>query len=123
MAVGALSCFAKESRPVVVLTPAELRQIEVFSRISEPDLEWLAQQTADLHLVLGESLIQEGEPTSFFVLVQVIAEVFKYVMGRRSEVSQHYPGDFFGGLAILMDLWQPPLPHPSAPKQIVDWPG
>jgi thioredoxin reductase (NADPH) len=29
-------------------------------------------------------------------------EVLKEVMGRRTEVSEHKPGDFFGELAILM---------------------
>jgi thioredoxin reductase (NADPH) len=29
-------------------------------------------------------------------------EVLKDAMGRRTEVSEHKPGDFFGELAILM---------------------
>ena len=47
-------------------------------------------------------MIHEGEPTSFFVLLEGVAEVTKEVMGRRTEVSLHSAGDFFGELAILM---------------------
>jgi thioredoxin reductase (NADPH) len=85
-----------------MLTPSELKRIKIFSCLNEEDLVWLTQQTADLHLLPGEYLIHEGEPTSFFVLVEGIVEVIKDVMGRRSEVSHHYSGDFFGELAILM---------------------
>jgi thioredoxin reductase (NADPH) len=63
---------------------------------------WLSEQAADLHLEPGEYLIHEGEPTPFFVVMDGTTEVLKDVMGRRTEVSEHKPGDFFGELAILM---------------------
>ena len=56
-----------------MLKPAELKQITIFSCLSEEDVVWLSQRTADLHLVAGEYLIHEGESTSFFVLVEGIA--------------------------------------------------
>src|SRR6202045_4558628 len=62
----------------------------------------LSQQAADLHLEPDEYLIHEGEPASFFVVMDGITEVLKDVVGRRTEVSEHKPGDFFGELAILM---------------------
>jgi thioredoxin reductase (NADPH) len=85
-----------------VLTPLDLKKIPIFSCLNEADLSWLSQQAADLHLEPGEYLIHEGEPTPFFVVMEGTTQVLKDVMGRRTEVSEHNPGDFFGELAILM---------------------
>jgi thioredoxin reductase (NADPH) len=85
-----------------VLTSPELKKIPIFSCLNDADLMWLSQQAADLHLEPGEYLIHEGEPTPFFVVMDGTTEVLKDVMGRRTEVSEHKPGDFFGELAILM---------------------
>ena len=71
-----------------MLTSSELRKIPIFSCLNDTNLMWLSQQAADLHLEPGEYLIHA--PPSFVV------------MGRRTEVSVHKPGDFFGELAILM---------------------
>jgi thioredoxin reductase (NADPH) len=85
-----------------MLTSSELKKIPIFSRLNDANLLWLSQQAADLHLEPGEYLIHEGEPTPFFVVMEGTTEVLKDVMGRRTEVSEHNPGDFFGELAILM---------------------
>ena len=91
-----------ERRLIVMLAMRELKEVKIFSCLGEQDLQWLSEQIADLHLEPGEYLIHEGEPTSFFVLLEGVAEVTKEVMGRRTEVSLHSAGDFFGELAILM---------------------
>src|SRR6201990_23764 len=85
-----------------MLTSAELNKIPIFSRLNESNLKWLSQQAADVHLEPGEYLIHEGEFTPFFVVLEGTTEVLKDVMGRRTEVSEHKRGDFFGELAILM---------------------
>jgi len=85
-----------------MLTPLDLKKIPIFSCLNEADLSWLSQQAADLHLEPGEYLIHEGEPTPFFVVMEGTTEVLKDVMGRRTEVSEHHQGGFFGELAILM---------------------
>jgi thioredoxin reductase (NADPH) len=85
-----------------MLTSPELKKIPIFSCLNDADLMWLSQQAADLHLEPGEYLIHEGEPTPFFVVMDGTTEVLKDVMGRRTEVSEHKQGDFFGELAILM---------------------
>ena len=85
-----------------MLAPEELKKIRIFSGLDEEDIHWLSSQAADLHLQAGEYLIHEGEPTSFFVLIEGVAEAIKDSMGRRTEVSHHYSGDFFGELPILV---------------------
>ena len=85
-----------------MLTSSELKKIPIFSCLNDANLMWLSQQAADLRLEPGEYLIHEGEPTPFFVVMDGTTEVLKDVMGRRTEVSEHNRGDFFGELAILM---------------------
>jgi thioredoxin reductase (NADPH) len=85
-----------------MLTSSELKKIPIFACLNDENLMWLSQQAADVHLEPGEYLIHEGEPTPFFVVVEGTTEVLKDVMGRRTEVSEHNRGDFFGELAILM---------------------
>src|SRR5580700_10605999 len=85
-----------------MLTSSELKKIPIFACLNDANLMWLSQQAADLYLEPGEYLIDEGEPTPFFVVMEGTTEVFKDVMGRRIEVSEHKQGDFFGELAILM---------------------
>jgi thioredoxin reductase (NADPH) len=85
-----------------MLRSAELKKIPVFGCLDDENLLWLSQQAADVHLKPGEYLIHEGEPTSFFVLMEGTTEVLKDVMGRQTEVSEHKQGDFFGELPILM---------------------
>jgi thioredoxin reductase (NADPH) len=85
-----------------MLTSADLKKIPVFGCLDGENLLWLSQQAADVHLKPGEYLIHEGEPTSFFVLIEGTTEVLKDVMGRQTEVSEHKQGDFFGELPILM---------------------
>jgi thioredoxin reductase (NADPH) len=90
-----------------MLTSSELKKIPIFSCLNDANLEWLSQQTADIHLEPGEYLIHEGEPTPFFVLLEGTTEVLKDVMGRQTEVSEHHRGDFFGELPILMATASP----------------
>ena len=85
-----------------MLTSSELKKIPIFACLNDANFIWLSQQAADLHLEPGEYLIHEGEPTPFFVVMDGTTEVLKDVMGRRTEVTEHKPGDFFGELAILM---------------------
>jgi thioredoxin reductase (NADPH) len=103
-----------------MLTSSELKKIPIFSCLNDANLMWLSQRGADLHLEPGEYLIHEGEPTPFFLVMAGTTEVLKDVMGRRTEVSEHKQGDFFGELAILMATAAPP---PSARRQLATWHG
>jgi thioredoxin reductase (NADPH) len=56
---------------------AELKETQIFFCLNEAELLWLSQHTADVHLEPGDYLIHEGEPTSFFVLLEGTTEVTK----------------------------------------------
>lgn len=88
--------------PTAMLTIPELKDIPIFACLSDANLVWLSQLAADVHLEPGEHLIYEGEPTSFFVVLEGATEVLKDVMGRQVKISEHNRGDFFGELPILM---------------------
>jgi len=85
-----------------MLTIPELKDIPIFACLNDENLTWLSQLAADIHLEPSEYLIHEGEPTPFFVVLEGTTEVLKDVMGRRTEISEHNRGDFFGELPILM---------------------
>src|ERR1700730_7281728 len=85
-----------------MLTSSELKKIPIFACLNDADLAWLSQQAAHVSMCPEEYFICEVEPTPFFVVMNGTTEVLKDVMGRRTEVSEHKPGDFFGELAILM---------------------
>ena len=60
---GAVLPTRERRTPVAMLTSSELKKIPIFSCLNDANLEWLSQQTADIHLEPGEYLIHEGEPT------------------------------------------------------------
>ena len=102
-----------------MLTPGELKQIRIFSCLNEQDLQWLSLQAAQVRLEPGEYLIHEGEPASFFVLVEGVAEATKEVRGRSTGVSCHQRGDFFGELSILMATAAPASVRSRTPCRFV----
>jgi hypothetical protein len=103
-----------------MLRSADLKETQIFSCLKEADLLWLSQHTADLHLEPGEYLIHEGEPRSFFVLMEGTTEIIKDVMGRRTEVTQHKAGTSSESCPFL---WLQRLPRPSAQRRLAVWRG
>ena len=103
-----------------MLTSSELKKIPIFACLNDANFIWLSQQAADLHLEPGDYLIHEGEPTHFFVVLEGTTEVFKDVMGRQTEVSEHNRGDF---LVNWPFSWQRQLPPLSARRQLATWHG
>jgi thioredoxin reductase (NADPH) len=87
-----------------MFTAEELRQVKLFSILSEPEIVRLAETAADVRLAPGEWLSREGEPPYFHVLFQGHLQMVKDVLGRQVDIS-HYTyrvGDFFGETPILL---------------------
>lgn len=101
-----------------MLTPEDLKTVEIFSCLGAEDLDWLSRHAADLSVDSGEFLIHEGEATPFFVLMEGVAEVFKDSMGRMAAVGQLHAGDFFGEMAILMATSAPASVCAAAPCRL-----
>lgn len=101
-----------------MLTPDQLRNVQIFSCLSAEDLGWLSRHAADVYVETGEYLIHEGEPTPFLVLIDGTAEVIKDSIGRLAVVAKLRTGDFFGELPILMATSAPASIRASAPCRL-----
>jgi signal transduction histidine kinase len=52
------------------LTPAELRTLFLFEKLTDEQLSWIAEHGCTQHVAAGQLVLQEGEPAdSFFVLL------------------------------------------------------
>jgi CRP/FNR family cyclic AMP-dependent transcriptional regulator len=79
------------------VTPDELRDIPLFSHVSDAGLERLAGCAAELERAPGQVLALPGDPGSgMFVLLEG-----KVTIEARGGVFELGPGDFFGELALL----------------------
>lgn len=86
-----------------MLTIDDVRAIPLFSTLAVPELERLAQTSADLHLAAGEYAAHEGgeERTLFAVLAGKI-EVVKLFDGVERTLGWRAPGTIFGELPIAI---------------------
>jgi CRP-like cAMP-binding protein len=79
------------------MTPDELRQIPLFSRVSDAGLERITACIGELSAEPGQVLAVPGDPGSgMFVIVE--GRVTIDARGGRFELG---PGDFFGELSLL----------------------
>ena len=80
----------------------ELRNIPIFSCLSDAERQRFADRAADVRLEEGEWLIREGEMAYFFVLLEGQLQLLKDVLGSPRELHQYKAGDFFGEVPILL---------------------
>src|SRR5471030_145547 len=87
-----------------MITAEELRQVQIFECLEEPERQRLAQKAADVRLSAGDWLIREGETSSFYVILDGRLGLSKEVLGRVQEFTQYEykTGDFFGEVPILL---------------------
>jgi CRP-like cAMP-binding protein len=75
-----------------------LKNVPIFSRCSKKELQTLAQNTDEVSLPAGRTLIEQGRSNhSFFILTDGEAEAT--VDGK--SVRQMRPGDIFGEISML----------------------
>lgn len=76
----------------------ELQRVQLFSRCSKSELQWLAQNTDEVDLPAGRTLIAEGKRNdTFYVLLDGTVEV--HIQDR--ERGRLGPGDVFGEISML----------------------
>lgn len=86
-----------------MITPAELHAIPLFEKLGEDELEYLAQNVADIHVLPGEYVVHEGEGRALIVTVEGKLEVMKVVEGVERVVGVRKPGDLFGEVPIALN--------------------
>jgi thioredoxin reductase (NADPH) len=85
-----------------MITPDLLRAVPLFASLPATELETLAARGADIRLREGDSLIDEGELPSFFVLLEGRVEVRKSMHGVDRLLTTYGVGDYFGELPLLL---------------------
>jgi thioredoxin reductase (NADPH) len=86
-----------------MLTIDDVRSIPLFSTLAVPELERLAQTSADLHLGAGEYAAHEGEDErSLFAVLAGKMEVVKLIDGVERTLGWRAPGTIFGELPIAL---------------------
>jgi thioredoxin reductase (NADPH) len=86
-----------------MLTIDDVRAIPLFSTLALPELERLAQTSADLHLAAGEYAAHEGgEERALFAVLSGKMEVVKLFDGVERTLGWRVPGTVFGELPIAL---------------------
>jgi len=91
-------CISPEARPVTTSVD-NLRQIPLFSRLSDGDLQFLATKVDEINVPAGTALITEGMGNhAFFLLAD--GEVDVSVGGTHRRTLG--PNDFFGEISMMV---------------------
>src|SRR3990172_5687915 len=86
-----------------MLTIGDVRAIPLFSTLAVPELERLAQTSADLHLGAGEYAAHEGgEERALFAVLAGKMEVVKLIDGVERTLGWRVAGTIFGELPIAI---------------------
>ncbi len=87
-----------------MLTIDDIRAIPLFSTLAVPQLERLAQTSADLRLAGGEYAAHEGgQERALFAVLSGKMEVVKLIDGVERTLGWRVPGTIFGELPIALD--------------------
>jgi len=83
-----------------MLTIDDVRAVPLFSTLEVPELERLAQTSADLHLSAGEFAVHEGGERALFAVLSGKIEVVKLIDGIERTLGWRLPGTIFGEVPI-----------------------
>lgn len=86
-----------------MLTVDDVRAVPLFATLAQPELERLAQTSADLRLAAGEYAAHEGEDErALFAVISGKMEVVKLIDGVERTLGWRVPGTIFGELPIAL---------------------
>jgi len=80
----------------------ELRTLPLLAGLEDAPLRQIAVTAADVHLIEGEWLVQEGQQPAFFLLLSGDLEVSKTVAGAEQVINHYHAGDYFGEVPLLL---------------------
>ena len=83
-----------------MLTIDDVRAVPLFSTLAAPELERLAQTSADLHLGAGEFAVHEGGDRALYAVLTGKLEVVKLFDGIERTLGWRVPGTIFGEVPI-----------------------
>ncbi len=85
-----------------MLTIDDVRAVPLFSALAIPDLERLAQTSADIHLATGEVAVPEGGERALFAVLAGKIEVYKTIDGIERRLGWRVPGAIFGEVPLAL---------------------
>ncbi len=85
-----------------MITVDDLRKIPLFAGIPESELATIASRAADVHLQVGDWVVQEGETPSFFALLEGRLAALKIVGSDEETITTFEPGAYFGEVSLLL---------------------
>ena len=86
-----------------MITAEDVKKIKLFAPVPETELNSIAARAADVRLLTGEWLLYEGQPPSFFGLLEGQVEILKSPGGHEIRVGTYSPSDYFGEVPLLLD--------------------
>ncbi|MDZ4717778.1 MAG: SpoIIE family protein phosphatase [Roseiflexaceae bacterium] len=82
--------------------PERLRNVSFFMRLSEADLEQIAEHIVERRLSTGEVLMREGDPgKSCFVILSGTLEALTYLGGKELVLEVRQAGQIMGEMALI----------------------
>ncbi|MEO8346164.1 MAG: FAD-dependent oxidoreductase [Betaproteobacteria bacterium] len=83
-----------------MLTIDEVRNVPLFSKLPEGDLDRLVRTSADIHLGAGEFAVPEGGERALYAVLSGKLEVVKLFDGVERTLGWRLPGTIFGEVPI-----------------------
>ncbi|MFI4923515.1 MAG: FAD-dependent oxidoreductase [Vicinamibacteria bacterium] len=102
-----------------MLTLDELKAIPLFSDLAGDDLERIAKEAADIHLVAGEYAVHEDEDRALFAVVSGRIEATKITDGIEQHVGWRGPGIIFGEVPITLGAKFPVAFRAAEPSRVL----
>ena len=90
-----------------MITVDELATIPLFSALAQNELEYLAREVEDIHLIPGEYVAHEGEGRFLAVVVEGKTELTKVVNGVEEVIGVRLAGELGGEIPMTLGT---PLP-------------
>ena len=90
-----------------MITVDELATIPLFSALAQNELEYLAREVEDIHLIPGEYVAHEGEGRFLAVVVEGKTELTKLLNGAEQVIGVRFPGELGGEIPMTLGT---PLP-------------
>ena len=85
-----------------MISAEDLLSIPIFAQLENTDREHFATRAADVRLLAHEWLIHEGEPSSFYALLEGSVEMWKDLNGKQELLLTRGPNEFFGEMPLLL---------------------
>jgi thioredoxin reductase (NADPH) len=85
-----------------MVTPEEIRGIELFAALDDAQLEQLSRLAADVSLAAGEYAAHDGDPRALFAVLEGRITPVRLVDGIERVLGERHPGDVFGEVPMVL---------------------